>query len=81
MNTTMPETFQPTTVVVDINTLRQAVDACKVGKQFASETLTEHDRSLGRTTLKNLRWALSLEKDIQKFTEIQAVLEKLVGDH
>lgn len=76
-----PEKFSPATTVVEINTLRKAVHACEVGQQYAREALADHDQSLGRTTLKNMRWAKSIESDIEKFGELQAVLEKLIGDH
>lgn len=75
------QTFQPLTITVDVNTLRTAANGCVVGAQYARDTLEEHDRKLGRTTLKNLRWAVSMETDIEKFGELQAVLEKLIGDH
>lgn len=77
----MTTEFQPVTIQVDVNTLRNFKDALATGEQFARDALTEHDAALGRSTLKNRRWAEDIETEIDRFAGLQVVLEKLIGDH
>ena len=81
MNTTEPDKFSPLKTIVEVKILRNAIHACELGQQYARDALADHDAALGRTTLKNMRWAKSLETDIQKFGELQAILEQLIGDN
>ena len=77
----MSQPFQPLTITVDVNTLRNIKDALDTGEQYARDALTEHDSSLGRTTLKNKRWAESIETDIGKLADLSVILENLIADH
>lgn len=77
----MSQPFQPLTITVDVNTMRNIKDALDAGEQYARDALTEHDASLGRTTLKNKRWAESIETDIGQIAGLSVVLETLIADH
>jgi len=74
------QTFQPITIAVDVNTLRNIKDALATGEEFARDALTEHDAALGRSTQKNRRWAEAIETDIGHLAGLKVVLEKLIGD-
>lgn len=59
---------------VELMALRDALDCLELAKEYAKEVLTDHDASLGRTTIKNKRLAEGVEKDIRF---IEATIEKM----
>lgn len=76
----LPQTYQPETIAIPILEVENIIDALEVGLEHTQAVLSEHDVSLGRTTLKNERWAETLEKDVEFFkTRIKLLKTKLTS--
>ena len=54
-----------------------AIDSIESGLEYAKSELITHDSNLGRTILKNKRWAESIEADIKKMESTLAALKSL----
>lgn len=50
--------------------MRSAKEAIKSGLEYAMMCLAEHERTLGRTRLKDRLWAERMETDIKAMTAI-----------
>lgn len=50
-------------------TIDSVIEALNIGRENTEELLIEHDRSLGRSTRKNLHIVLRLESEIIKLSE------------
>lgn len=59
---------QPEYLSVDKEIIYAARIAVNNALEYATECLTTHDATLGRTTLKNKTWAEHIEQDIRNIT-------------
>ena len=70
-------TYQPEMWNVRKDYIYMAIAALDAGLEHTRETLTVHDRDVGRTTKKNLSWARILEADIRQMEECLNALRAL----
>jgi len=66
-----------TFVNVEQGTLVRIYAALQVGRENTQSLLIKHDSDLGRTTRKHRYWAEVLEKDLEQFSALIAILEGL----
>lgn len=65
-------------ITIPMSKLRQWLLCMESGFEHTSGALIEHEASLGRTTLKNRRWAEVLEVDIARFAMEADEIRKLL---
>lgn len=64
----------PLTITIPFEAFIDAQKAIYSGREYAQMCLTEHDATLGRTTIKNRVWAENMERDIR---QMDHALERL----
>jgi hypothetical protein len=72
-----PINYVPEIWNVEKDTIRALIFGVKNGLEYAKEALAEHDSSLGRTTKKNLSWALTIESDIRQMENALELCKKI----
>lgn len=71
--------YQPTYYSVEESTLLNSIDALVLGLEYARECLARHEQELGRTTLKNKRYAESMEQDMELMRNTLQLLRVRTG--
>ena len=71
--------MKPTMTTVDQELLRRALVVANDAKELATEMLTQHDATLGRTTRKNRMWAFELERTIARAETTIGELRRALG--
>lgn len=72
--------YQPEMWTVKKDDIYAAITAVESGIEYAQMCLSEHDKSLGRTTLKNKTWAEQMESDLRQMANAHKSLRLMPND-